>query len=112
MAGQRAVLAGASGFIGPRLVADLRERGYDVIRVGRRGPDVRWQDHAALAAAVDGADLLVNLAGRSVGCRYSDVHRQEIYASRVDTTRALHEAVSRAEHPPRLWVNASGVSAE
>jgi len=49
----------------------------------------------------------VNLAGRSVGCRYTDAHRNEIYASRVDTTRALGEAAGRAEHPPRLWLNAS-----
>ena len=49
----------------------------------------------------------MNLAGRSVGCRYTDAHRNEIYASRVDTTRALGEAAGRAEHPPRLWLNAS-----
>jgi NAD dependent epimerase/dehydratase family enzyme len=107
MSGARAVLAGASGFIGPRLAQDLRTRGYEVVVVGRRGPDVRWDDRAALDAAVDGADLVINLAGRSVGCRYRDSHRQEIYASRVDTTRALAEAVRRAGHPPRLWLNAS-----
>jgi NAD dependent epimerase/dehydratase family enzyme len=107
MSGARAVLAGASGFIGPRLAEDLRTRGYEVVVVGRRGPDVRWDDLPALDAAVDGADLLVNLAGRSVGCRYTDAHREEIYASRVDTTHALGEAVRRAGHPPRLWLNAS-----
>jgi NAD dependent epimerase/dehydratase family enzyme len=107
MGGARAVLAGASGFLGPRLADDLRTRGYDVVVVGRRGPDVRWDDRTALDAAVDGADLVVNLAGRSVGCRYRDAHREEIYASRVGTTRALGEAVRRAEHPPRLWLNAS-----
>lgn len=103
----RAVVSGASGFIGPRLAEDLRARGYDVVLVGRRGPDVRWGDRGGLEAAVDGADLLVNLAGRSVGCRYTDAHRDEIYASRVDTTRALHDAVSGARRPPRLWLNAS-----
>lgn len=107
MSRTRAVLAGASGFVGPPLADDLRRRGYDVVLVGRRGPGVRWDDRAALEAAVDGADLLVNLAGRSVGCRYSDAHRDEIYSSRVATTRALHAAVTRAERPPRLWLNAS-----
>ena len=99
MTGARAVLAGASGFIGPRLAENLRARGYDVVVVGRRGPDVRWADRAALDAAVDGADLVVNLAGRSVGCRYGDARRDEIYASRIDTTRALHDAVSGARRP-------------
>lgn len=104
---RRAVLAGASGFLGPPLADDLASRGYEVVRVGRRGPDVRWQDRSKLEAAVDGADLVLNLAGRSVGCRYTDAHRNEIYRSRIDTTTALHEAVSRAGRPPRLWLNAS-----
>ncbi|MBB3328001.1 epimerase [Microlunatus antarcticus] len=107
MNGARAVLAGASGFLGPRLAQDLRTRGYDVVVVGRRGPDVRWDDRAALDAAVDGADLVVNLAGRSVGCRYTDAHREEIYLSRTRTTGALGDAVRRAVRPPRLWLNAS-----
>jgi len=105
--GARAVLAGGSGFVGVRLSEDLRRRGYDVVHVGRRGPDVRWNDSEALAAAVDGADIVVNLAGRSVGCRYTDAHREEIYTSRIDTTRAIADAVRRAERPPRLWMNAS-----
>jgi NAD dependent epimerase/dehydratase family enzyme len=104
----RAVVAGWNGFIGRALVQDLAARGYDVVRVGREGPDVRWADGAAgLARVVEGADLLVNLAGKSVGCRYTDANRDEILRSRVDTTRALHEAVAAASAPPRLWLNAS-----
>lgn len=101
------MLAGGSGFVGVRLDEDLQARGYEVVHVGRRGPDVRWDEPDALAAAVDGADLVVNLAGRSVGCRYTDAHRDEIYDSRISTTRALADAVRRAERPPRLWMNAS-----
>lgn len=103
----RAVLAGASGFIGPRLAEDLVRRGYEVVRVGRRGPDVSWGDEVGLQAAVDGAELVVNLAGKSVGCRYGDANRAEIYRSRVATTEALHTAVVAADRPPRLWMNAS-----
>ncbi|MFE5292200.1 epimerase [Isoptericola sp. NPDC056618] len=103
----RAVVAGWNGFIGHRLVADLTERGYDVARVGRTGPEARWGDPAALAAVVDGADLVVNLAGKSVGCRYTEANRDEILRSRVATTRALHEAIAAATAPPRLWLNAS-----
>ncbi|MEL7976467.1 DUF1731 domain-containing protein [Isoptericola sp. F-RaC21] len=103
----RAVVAGWNGFIGHRLVADLAERGYDVARVGRSGPDARWGDPAALAGAVDGAELVVNLAGKSVGCRYTEANRDEILRSRVETTRALREAIGAASAPPRLWLNAS-----
>ncbi|MCK9795910.1 DUF1731 domain-containing protein [Isoptericola sp. 4D.3] len=104
---RRAVVAGWSGFLGTALAADLARRGYDVARVGRQGPDARWGDGAALDRLVDGADLLVNLAGKSVGCRYTDANRDEILRSRVATTRRLHDAVSRAARPPRLWLNAS-----
>ncbi|TDE99031.1 DUF1731 domain-containing protein [Occultella glacieicola] len=103
----RAVVAGSSGFIGSALIADLRRRGYDVRRVGRSGPDARWDAPDEIDAVVDGADLLVNLAGKSVGCRYHDRNRNEIYRSRIATTLALHRAVARAAQPPRLWLNAS-----
>jgi NAD dependent epimerase/dehydratase family enzyme len=49
----------------------------------------------------------VNLAGRSVNCRYGPDNRAEILRSRVETTAALGEAIARAERPPALWVNAS-----
>lgn len=107
MSAPRAVLAGASGFIGTRLSEDLGSRGYDVRLVGRHGPDVRWGDRAGLTEAVDGAAVLINLAGRSVGCRYHDKNRQEIYDSRVETTTQLHQAVSAATEPPPVWMNAS-----
>src|SRR4051794_20753857 len=103
----RAVVAGWNGFIGPRLVEDLTARGYDVARVGRSGPDARWSDPVALSRVVDGAELVVNLAGKSVGCRYTDRNRDEILRSRVSTTRALREAIAAAAAPPRLWLNAS-----
>jgi len=104
---RRALVAGWNGFIGHRLVEDLTARGYDVARVGRDGPDGRWSDPASIARLVDGADLVVNLAGKNVGCRYNDANRDEILRSRVDTTRQLREAIASAAHPPRLWMNAS-----
>ncbi|TFD45123.1 DUF1731 domain-containing protein [Cryobacterium frigoriphilum] len=104
---QRAVVAGASGFIGQRLVHDLTDQGYLVATIGRSGADARWGDAVAIRALVDGADLLVNLAGKSVNCRYTDANRDEIVRSRVDTTRQLREAVAAAAAPPRVWLNAS-----
>jgi NAD dependent epimerase/dehydratase family enzyme len=107
MTERRAVLAGASGFLGRRLVEELTADGYRVAQVGRTGPDARWGESERLAALVDGADLLINLAGRSVGCRYTDTHRDEIYRSRIDTTTELHRAVAGAADPPAVWLNAS-----
>ncbi|WP_029144645.1 epimerase [Microbacterium luticocti] len=102
-----AVVAGGSGFVGRAITTALREDGYTVRLIGRAGPDARWDDPASVRRAVDGADLLVNLAGKSVDCRYNDPNRDEILRSRVETTRALHDAVAAASRPPTVWLNAS-----
>ena len=103
-----AVIAGASGFIGRSLIGPLEEWGYRVRTIGHgSSADTGWDDPDGIRVTVDGADLLINLAGRSVGCRYTDRNRQEIWDSRILTTRALHDAVSSASAPPRLWINAS-----
>lgn len=102
----RAVIAGASGFVGRALATALSDDGYDVVTVGRTG-HVTWTDPAGIARLVDGAELLVNLAGKIVSCRYTDANRDEILRSRTATTRALHAAVRDAARPPRVWMNAS-----
>ena len=101
------VIAGASGFIGQHLAAAWRARGARVSEIGRSGPDARWGDTAAITRLLDGADLLVNLAGKSVNCRYGPANRAEIMRSRVETTRELREAVLACAAPPRLWMNSS-----
>lgn len=101
-----AVLAGASGFIGSALVEAFVQDGYEIRFIGRSGP-IRWGDTTAIASAVDGADVVVNLAGKSVSCRYTDRNRDEILASRVDTTHELRVAIAHAARPPRVWLNAS-----
>lgn len=104
---ERVVIAGASGFIGRYLAEHYRASGSTVLLVGRDGADARWDDPAALRRAVTGADLLINLAGKSVNCRYGDANRAEIFRSRVETTRALREAVAASDAPPPVWFNAS-----
>jgi uncharacterized protein (TIGR01777 family) len=56
---------------------------------------------------LDGAEAVVNLAGRSVNCRYTATHLQEMLASRVDSTRAVGAAIARAQRPPRVWLQSS-----
>ena len=103
----RIVLAGASGFIGRELAAAYRAAGATVHLIGRHGPDARWGQTAAITDLVDGADVVVNMAGKSVNCRYTPENRAEIVRSRVETTRELAEAVANAENPPPLWINSS-----
>src|SRR5207244_13373173 len=77
----------------------LEQDGHDVIVASRRGP--------ATLDAIDGADVVINLAGRSVNCRYNERNRREILESRVNSTRAAAEAICRAARPPKLWLQAS-----
>lgn len=102
-----AVIAGASGFVGTALTCALADDGYEVRTIGRARADVRWDDGDGIRRVVDGADLVVNLAGKSVNCRYTDPNRDEILRSRVETTRLLREAIADAAAPPALWLNAS-----
>jgi hypothetical protein len=101
-----AVVLGASGFIGSAVADAFVADGYDVRLVGGRA-DARWTDADALRRTVEGAEVVVNFAGKSVNCRYTDANRDAILESRVRTTRALREAIASAEIPPRVWLNAS-----
>lgn len=100
------VIAGAGGFIGGRLVARFREDGARIVTIGR-GSDatLTWDDD--LTAALDGADALINLAGRSVSCRYTLRTADEILRSRTGTTKALGLALADCQAPPPVWINAS-----
>ena len=57
--------------------------------------------------ALEQSDVCINLAGRSVNCRYHEANRRSIYDSRILTTRLLNEVVASLKHPPPIWINAS-----
>lgn len=103
---RRIVIAGASGFIGSYLTRAFRSEGAVVSTIGRSG-DATWGDTAAIRRLIDGSDMLVNLAGKSVNCRYTPANRSEIMRSRIETTRELADAVAAASAPPPLWFNSS-----
>lgn len=107
---RRAVLGGGTGAVGAALKQALEADGYEVSVIGRRGPDARWDDPASILRVVDGADVVVGLAGKSINARFTDRNRDEILQSRLETTRALHDAIARAEHPPAIWMNASSAA--
>jgi uncharacterized protein (TIGR01777 family) len=116
MKGERIVLAGGSGFLGKLLSEYLTGRGYEVIVLTRRLTEdkslikeVQW-DGETLASWVEylnGARAVINLAGRSVNCRYTTRNRREIMDSRVTSTRILGEAIARCTNPPAVWLNSS-----
>lgn len=103
----RVVIGGAGGFMGQFLTRRYRDAGREVTTIGRADADVRWDDAAGIAEAVDGAGLVIGLAGKSVNCRYTAANRAEILRSRTQTTEALNRAIAAAKRPPSLWVNSS-----
>lgn len=103
----RVVIGGAGGFMGRELVTRFRDQGREVVTIGRSGSDLTWTDTAGITAAVDGAALVLGLAGKSVNCRYTPENRAEIFASRLRTTRTLREALAAASAPAPVWINSS-----
>ncbi|MCU1516679.1 MAG: NAD-dependent epimerase/dehydratase [Pseudarthrobacter sp.] len=106
------VLAGASGFIGTYLRSRFEQDGWTVRTIGRvpakdSAQSASWGDDAAITRVLDGADLLVNLAGRSVHCRYNARNKAAILDSRIATTSALGRALAGCQAPPSAWLNAS-----
>jgi uncharacterized protein len=108
------VLAGGSGQVGTMLAGHFHGHGHQVVVLSRSTGSAPWRvipwDGATLGiwiAELRGADVLINLAGRSVDCRYTAANRKEILSSRINSTRLLGEAIATLDRPPRLWMNAS-----
>ena len=110
------VIPGGTGHIGTflsrALVADGHEvvvltRGSARLPAGVRG--VAWDGRTvgAWAAEVDGCAAVVNLAGRSVSCRYTEANLREMLSSRLDSTHAVGAAIARAAAPPQVWLQMS-----
>ncbi|WP_050183929.1 TIGR01777 family oxidoreductase [Domibacillus robiginosus] len=104
---KKVVLAGGTGFIGQYMTERFRELGYTVHIISRQAPHISWGNKQGIIEALDGADLLVNLAGKSVNCRYNEANKREIMVSRTSTTKQLGEAVQVCEQPPKVWINSS-----
>ncbi|MBZ9751211.1 TIGR01777 family oxidoreductase [Deinococcus sp. HMF7604] len=114
--GQRLVIAGGSGFLGRAMTRFFAAQGWEVVILSRSRPQhplpARWVgwdgvNQGEWARELDGAAALLNLAGRSVNCRYTAANMLDIYASRLDSTRALGRAAAAAASPPPVWLNSS-----
>jgi len=112
---RRIILAGGSGFLGQLLGNFLQPRGWEPIVLTRspsseaRFKELAWDARSLgeWARALEGAEAVINLAGRSVNCRYTKANRRAIVDSRVESTRVLGEAIARCTSPPRTWLNSS-----
>ncbi len=104
---KKIVLAGGTGFVGEYLYQKYIALGYEVIIISRGKKHTNWNNVPAIVATLENAEMLINLAGKSVDCRYNAKNKKEIYDSRIDTTNILGEAILQCKNPPPLWINSS-----
>ncbi|MEU3838785.1 TIGR01777 family oxidoreductase [Streptomyces sp. NPDC028635] len=106
------VIPGGTGQVGAVLKRAFEAAGHDVVILTRRPRhegEVHWDGRTLgpWTAAVDGSDVVINLAGRTVSCRYTEANLREMMDSRVDSTRLVGAAIAGAARPPRVWLQMS-----
>ena len=114
MVAKRAVIAGASGFIGRALVDSLVASGWDVTKLVRRSAgdgEVQWNPGEPLdPVVVAGANAVINLAGASIATMpWSATTKAEILRSRIATTDTLVEAINAAKRKPKVFISGSAI---
>lgn len=109
------VIAGGSGFIGQELANYFKDK-FHVIVLTRGNTKtengitfINWDAKhlGSWTAELEGAEALINLTGKSVDCRYNEANKYEIYASRLDSTAILGEAIKQCKQKPKVWMNAA-----
>lgn len=110
----RIVIPGGTGQVGTLLARAFQRDGHAVVVLGRNATKTPWRfvqwDGRTLGdwtREIDDSDVVINLAGRSVNCRYTEEHRREILDSRVESTTVVGQAIAQSRRPPKLWLQAS-----
>lgn len=108
------VIPGGSGQVGTLLARAMLSDGHDVVVLSRTPQPAAWRVVAWDAQTlgdwtkeIDGADVIINLAGRSVNCRYTPENRRTILESRVQSTEIVGQAIAQVSVPPPVWLQAS-----
>ncbi|MGH1518017.1 TIGR01777 family oxidoreductase [Chryseobacterium sp. JK1] len=109
------IIAGGTGFLGENLEKYFTEKGdqvYILTRKPKRSNEIYWnaKDIGDWKNVLENTNVLINLTGKSVDCRYHDKNKREIYTSRIESTHVLQKALDQCLNPPRIWLNASSAT--
>jgi len=109
------IIAAGTGFLGKNLEKYFTDKGnevYILTRNSKRKNEILW-DAKTLGDwknSLENADVLINLTGKSVDCRYTEKNKKEIYSSRIDSTKVLQQVVDQCVNKPKVWLNASSAT--
>lgn len=106
MRNKKIILAGGTGFAGKYLQRKFSELGYEVIIIARN-TFINWKNPDEITEVLEHAEMVINLAGKSVDCRYNEANKNEVLLSRTQTTKILREAIKNCKFPPKIWFNSS-----
>ncbi len=115
---EKIIIAAANGYLGRLLAKHFANKDFEVIGLCRKSIDldnarcVVWDGKTLnnWAKELEGATALINLAGKSVDCRYTDENKRLILASRVESTEVIGKAIAQCSHPPKVWLNAGSAT--
>ena len=132
MKNKKIIIAGGSGFIGQE-IAKYFEKENEIIILTRKIENernnrnyyttltqndlskirfVKWDGKTVgdWANELNNAAIVINLAGKTVNCRYTSKNKKEIIGSRINATKAIGEAIQHCPKPPLIWINASSAT--
>ena len=113
---KKLIIAAGTGFLGQVLVNHLESKFNEIVILSRGQSSVKGKiklvnwDAKTLTGwetELENADVLINLAGKSVDCRYTEKNKKEILLSRIQSTKVLNQAVLACANPPKHWLNSS-----
>ncbi|MCC8410715.1 TIGR01777 family oxidoreductase [Mucilaginibacter sp. UR6-1] len=115
----KVILAGGSGYLGMILAEHFSKQAHEVVIFSRNPKTaaknikmIYWDGHTIgdWATHLNNSDVLINLTGKSVNCRYNERNKAEIFASRLNATRVLGKALKQTNNPPKVWINAASAT--
>ena len=109
------IIVGGSGFLGTNLAHFFEKKGHQVWILTRNPTsknEILWdaKNLGQWTEFLDKSDVLINLTGKSVDCRYTEKNKKEILDSRIQSTFVLQKAIDTIENPPRIWINSSSAT--